>query len=212
MRRQRTLLTHRLYYGVDAQRLRDGSGRVLSRVAGLAPERARVSAHHVLQDFGMDPVQGQALIGEFVAEGLLQLRAERQGDYFPTERLVEMATARVVDPLPRPQARVIVGQAGAAAARINAEATRNPLAIEAVAVFGSYMSLDDELADLELAAVVHARSSSALRFRWRPMATKAEGASEIRHALRALSPFVHAQVVTDLRAVPRPFSLIYQAP
>lgn len=212
MTRQRTLLTHRLYFGVNAQRLREGSGRVLARVVGLAPERARVSAHHVLQDFGMDAAEGQALIGAFVAEGLLQPRAGRQGDYVPTERLVEMATARVVDPLPRPQARLIVGQAGEVVGRINAEATRNPLAIKAVAVFGSYMSLDDELADLELAAVVRARASSALRLRWRPMATKAEGASEIRHALRALSPFVHAQVVTELRAVPRPFALVYQEP
>ncbi len=42
--------------------------------------------------------------------------------------------------------------------------------------------------------------------------TAADGASEIRHALRALSPFVHAQVVTDLRAVPRPFAVVYQEP
>ncbi len=167
MTRQRTLLAHRLYYGVDAQRLREGSGRVLSRVVGLAPDRACVSAHHVLQDYGMDEVQGQALIGAFVAEGLLRPRAGRPGDFVPTERLAEMATARVVDPLPRTRARLIVGKAGEVAARINADSTRNPLAIEAVAVFGSYMSLDDELADLELAVVVRARSSPALRLRWR---------------------------------------------
>ena len=211
MTRQRTLITHRLYFGVEAERLRDGSGRVLSRVAGLAPERARVSAQHVLQDFGMDVAQGQTLIGALVAEGLLRPRAERQGDYFPTERLAELATARVVDPLPRVEARLIVSKAGELAARINAESTRNPLAIEAVAVFGSYMSLDDELADLELAAVFRARAP-AHGFRWRPMATKADGASEIRHALRALSPFVHAQVVTDLHVVPRPFAVVFQEP
>jgi hypothetical protein len=207
--RQRTLLTRHLYFGVDAQRLRDGSGRVLSRVVGLAPERARVSAQHVKQDFGLDTVEAKVLVDEFVAEGLLRPRADRRGDYFLTERFVEVASARVVEPLPRTRAKAIVSRAGETAARINAEARRNPLAIDAVAAFGTYMSLDDELAELDLAVLVRPRDP-VRRFRWRPLATKAEGASEIRHAFRALSSFVHVVVVTDLRVVPRPFAFVWQ--
>ena len=211
MKRQRTLLTDHLYFGVEAQRLRDGSGRVLSRVVGLAPERARVNANHVQHDFGMNTVEGRALVDEFVAEGLLQPRAERQGDYFLTPRFVEVASARVVEPLARTRAKLIVRQAGELAAQINAESHRNPLAIGAVAVCGSYMSLDDQLADLDLAVVVHPRES-VRRMRWRSLATKAEGASEIRHAFRKLSSFVHVQLVADLRLVPRPFAVVFQEP
>jgi hypothetical protein len=211
MKRQRTLITHRLYFGVEARRLRDGSGRVLSRVVGLAPERARVSAHHVKQDFGMNTVEGSALVEEFVAEGLLQPRAERHGDYFLTERFVEVASARVVQPLARTRAKLIVGKAGDLGARINAESRQNPLAIDAIAVFGSYMSLDDELGDLELAVVVRAREP-VRRIRLRAMASKAEGAREIRHAFRELSSFVHVHLVTDLRVVPRPFAVVFQSP
>ena len=39
-----TLVTQRLYFGIDALSLRAATGRVLSRVVGLPPERARVSA------------------------------------------------------------------------------------------------------------------------------------------------------------------------
>lgn len=211
MKRQRTLITDRLYFGVEAQRLRDGSGRVLSRVVGLAPERARVSGHHVQQDFGMDTVEGQALVDGFVAEGLLQPRAEREGDYFLTERFVEVASARVVEPLARSRARLIVARAGELATRINAELRQNPLAIEAIAVFGGYMSLDDQLSDLELAVVVRNREPVG-RIHWRPMASRAEGASEIRRAFRKLSSFVHVQVLSDVKLVPRPFAVVFQKP
>jgi len=209
VKRQRTFITHRRYFGVDAQRLRDGSSRVLSRVVGLPPERARVSAHHVQQDFGLDTANGRALVSQFVAEGLLRPRAERPDDYFLTERLVEVAAARVVEPLPRARAKVIVGRVGEVAARINAESRRNPFLVEAVAVFGSYMSLDEELGELDLAAVTRARPT-ARGIHWRPMASREEGASEIRRALRELSSFVHVQVYTSLRLVPRPFVVAFE--
>ena len=62
MRKQRTLITKTLYFGIDAQRLRDASGRVLSRIVGLTPERARVSAQHVRYDFGMNTIEGATKI------------------------------------------------------------------------------------------------------------------------------------------------------
>jgi hypothetical protein len=211
MRKQRTLITKRLYFGIEAQRLRDASGRVLSRVVGLTPERARVSAAHLRHDFGMDTVEGQALVEEFVAEGLLRPRSDRQGDYFLTDRFVEVASARVVEPLPRARAKLLVARGTDLAAELNAEGSNNPLEITAVATYGSYMSLDDELADLDFAVIVRLRQNTR-RLRFRRMATKAEGAEQIRKAFRALSSFVNVQLLTELRLVPRPFAVVYQLP
>src|SRR5439155_26285023 len=116
----RTLVTQRLYFGMDALSLRAATGRVLSRVVGLPPERARVSARSLRQDFGVDTVQGNALLVEqLVAEGLLEPPAALQVDYGLTERFVEYASARVVEPLPRERARQLLANACELAARVN---------------------------------------------------------------------------------------------
>jgi hypothetical protein len=203
----RTLITRQLYFGMDAERLRDASGRVLARVVGLPPERARVKAEHVRQDFHLDTVEGQALLDEFVAHGLLQPRAEREGDYFLTERFVEIAAARIVEPLSRARAKYLIDQATALAVRINGEWTRNPLEIDSVAAFGSYMSLAEQLAELDVGVVVRPR---ARRARWKRMATTDEGASEIGAAFRELSSFVRMQILKDMRLLPRPFAVVFQ--
>jgi len=209
MKRPRTLITHRVYFGLEAQRLRDGSGRVMARVVGLAPERAHVSLNHLAQDFGLDAREGRAIVDELMAEGLLRRRTGRRDAFFPTERFAELAGARVVDPLARSRARLLVHAAGELAAAINATSRANPLAIEAVAVFGQYMSLDDELGELELALVVRPRERGR-RFRWRRPASRSEGANEIRRAFGALSSFVQVHLVTDLASVPRPFAVVFQ--
>jgi hypothetical protein len=207
----RTLITQHLYFGMDAERLREASGRVLSRVVGLPPERARVRVEHLQQDFRVDTAEGKALVDEFVAEGLLQPRAERQGDYYLTERFVEIAAARIVEPLPRARAKHLVEQASALAGRINAEWSRNPLEIDSVVAFGAYMSLDDILAELDLAVIVRARDPGR-RSRWKRMSTKPEGASDIKAAFRALSSFVQVQLMKDMRMLPRPFAVVFQDP
>jgi hypothetical protein len=207
----RTLITRHLYFGMEAERLRDASGRVLSRVVGLPPERARVRTEHLKQDFHVDTVEGKALVDEFVAEGLLQPRAERKGDYYLTERFVEIAAARIVEPLPRARAKYLVDQASELAGRINAEGNRNPLEIDSVVAFGSYMSLDETLAELDLAVIVRSRGPGR-RTRWKRMATKPEGAGEIKAAFRELSSFVHVQIMKDMRLLPRPFAVVFQDP
>lgn len=205
----RTLVTHRRYFGIEPLKLRAAAARVLTRVAGLPPERARVNARHLRQDFGVNTVEGQALVDEFVAGGLLRPGSATRGDYRLTRRFTEFASARVVDPLPRARARLLVAQACDFAARINAEWSRNPLEIEVIAPFGSYMSREHELAELSLGIVVRARPASR-RARWR-MATKAEGAKQIRAAFRELSSFVRVRVVNDAQLLPRPFAVAFQA-
>src|SRR5271169_3501623 len=106
--RARTLVTQRLYFGLDALALRAATARVLARVVGLPPARARVSLRNLCQDFGVDAVRGQALVDELVRERLLDPPDELQADYGLTARFVELAAARVVEPLPRERARQLL--------------------------------------------------------------------------------------------------------
>lgn len=206
----RTLVTDRLYFGMDALSLRAATARVFARVVGLPPERARVSAKSLRQDFGVGEAEpGQALIDEFVAEGLLDPPSELQPDYGLTERFVEYAFARVVEPLPRERAKQLLGKACELAARINAEWARNPLEVELVAPFGSYMTRDRNLADLSLGVVVRPRPPSR-RSRWGHVLTKTDGAHDIRAALRDLSSFIHVRMVKSREFLPRPFAVAFE--
>jgi DNA-binding IclR family transcriptional regulator len=156
--KERTLVTQRLYFGMSALSLRAATTRVMTRIAGIPPEFARVSARNLRQDFGMNTVAGDVLVEGFVARGLLEPRTEQRGDYRLTKRFLEFATARVVDPLPRSRAKELLSQACELATRINAECTRNPLEIEVVAPFGKYLNHDAHLSALELGVVVQPRA------------------------------------------------------
>ena len=102
-----------------------------------------------------------------VADGLFQHPDERQGDFALTERFLEFATARVVEPLPRERARQLLGKVCLLATQINAEWKSNPLEIVALAPFGSYLSPEKLLAELpaghrRAAAVAVAVAQSSL--------------------------------------------------
>jgi hypothetical protein len=206
---ERTLITQRLYFGMDALYIRAAAARVLARVAGLSPERARVHTRHLRQDFGVNTVQCNSLVNEFVQDGLLVPREELPDEFRLTRRFREFATARVVEPLTRERAKQLLAQTCQLAAKINAEWSRNPLEIEAIATFGCYMSRHSKLAELPIALVVRPRAPSR-RARWGRMSTKAEGASEIRGAMKELSSFVRARMVNDTLLVPRPFAIAFQ--
>lgn len=207
--RERTLVTQRLYFGMSALYLRAATTRVLARVAGLPPESARVSARNLRQDFGMSTVAGEVLVEGFIAKGLLEPRTEQRDNYRLTERFLEFATARVVDPLPRSRAKELLAQACELATRINAECTRNPLEIEAVAAFGKYISHDAQLSSLELGVVVQPRAP-VRRARWGQFMTKSDGARDMRAAFRELSSFIRVQMVNDKKSLPRPFTVVFQ--
>ena len=207
--KSRTLLAHHLYFGVDAMRLRAAAGRVLTRVVGLPPSRARVRAEHVKQDFAVNTLEGEALLHELVDGGLLRPHAESPGEFEITDRLREFAAARVVEPLTRERARALVARACGIARQVNAEWTRNPLEIEALAVSGAYMSRDRDLAELTLGVVVRTRDASR-RSRWGRMANKQAGAQAMREEFQSLSSFVIVHFVTELAALPRPFSVVFR--
>lgn len=203
----RTLVSDRLYYGLEPVQLRTGSARTLTRVVGLAPERARISAANLRHDFALDTQQVGGLLDELVADGLLQPPADGQPGYGITPDFVELAGARIVKPLPRARAKQLVEEARGVAERINAEDTHNPLSIVTLVVFGDYMTRRSRLAELSFGVVVDLRPMS-WRTRFGRMRRKAEGADAIRTALRGLSSFVRVRVVTELSALPRPFSVV----
>ena len=204
-----TLVTHRKYFGMNPLYLRAATDRVLARIAGLPPERVQVNARCLRQDFGTDTAMGQKLVEGFVTEGLLEPRPEAPEDCRLTERFYEFACARVVEPLPRARAKLLLCRASELAIRVNSEWSRNPLEIEALAPFGRYMSRDHHLGELPLGIIVRARTHSR-RARWGRLASKSEGAAEIRAAFKELSSFIRVRMVGELQMLPRPFSVVFQ--
>jgi hypothetical protein len=204
----RTLVTRRRYFGVEALALREAAARVMGRVAGLPAERSRVHRRHLRQDFNVDTVEGAALVNRLVAGGLLQPFPDLQDDFQVTPRLAEFAAARVVEPLARAKARRLVDQAGRVAEKINADHSRNPLAVVAIAPLGSYLSHEDHLAELRLGVVLGPRPVGR-RSRWRAPVADAEGRTEIRRAFEAMSSFVVVTLTDDRSALPRPFAITW---
>jgi hypothetical protein len=204
----RTLVTKRQYYGMEAVALRAAMARVLSRVAGLPAEAARVSRRNLYQDFGLDAAAAQDTLEQMIADGLFQHPDERQGDFALTERFLEFATARVVEPLPRERARQLLGKVCVLASQINAEWKSNPLEIAALAPFGSYISPDKLLAELPLGIVVRPRSRSR-KARWTRTISRRDGARQIRAAIRELSTFFHIRMVSDPKLLPQPFAVVF---
>ncbi|HEX4523966.1 MAG TPA: hypothetical protein VH704_10635 [Casimicrobiaceae bacterium] len=206
----RSLISNQLYFGLEPLSLRRGTERTLSRVFGLPPDRVRVTRETLREDFRLDMNETDALIRSLVAGGLLQADPENAGNYRLTERFHEFAQARVVAPLERREAKDLVDKACRLAAQINAERTWNPVMIDMLGVSGSYMSRSETIAELTLWPVVKTRAQIRPRRFGAPM-TKAEGSSEIRAALRALSPFILVHLVTDTASVERPFSVPFRA-
>lgn len=206
--KQRTLIADRLYYGLEATHIRAASARALTRVVGLPPERARVSAAHLCQDFAVDEQRGAALVETLVARGMLEPPATGQSGYGFTPEFFELAQARVVEPLPRARAKAIVDEAKALSERFNEDAVHNPLWICALAVFGDYMTRHSRLAELSFGVVVDLRPPS-WRTRLGRMQRKSEGVESLRAAFRDLSSFARVRIVTELAALPRPFMVIH---
>ncbi len=205
----RTLVSDRRYFGLDALALRAAAARVAARIAGLPPERARGRGAFLRQDFGVDTVEGRVLLDDLCAVGVLQKPDGPTSDFLVTPRVLEYANARIVEPLPRAKAKVLVVRACELAERVNREWARNPLEIAAVAPHGAYMSRDARLDELPIALVVRARPSTR-RSRFQQL-SKADGAQGLRDAFGELSSFVRVRLVTALEAVPRPFSVAWQA-
>ena len=208
--KQRTLLTNRRYFGLDPVHLRAATGRALARVVGLPPERARVSATNLRHDFSLDTTQGEALVKEFVAGGLLDPPTLDRTGYGLTPQFMELAAARVVEPLPRARAKQLLIEACGVAERINDEDVHNPLMVIAFAVHGDYMTPSHHLSALSIGVVVDLRAPTR-RMRFGRSMRKPDGAASIKEGFKSLSSFMRVRLVTDVRTLPRPFSVVFES-
>jgi DNA-binding IclR family transcriptional regulator len=203
------LVTKRLYFGVDAMRLREATGRVLSRMVGQPPERATIGIDTLAQDFRLSAPASRSLADQMVLSGLLERRAPNGFEYVVTEKFREYAQARIVEPLPRDRAQLLLTHIVELAAHFNRTAVRNKYEIEIIAVFGDYMSRDAELASLRL-GVTGRRRAPGKRHAAGRATEPTSGHEQIRALFEDLSSFVQVRFFQQLQEIPRPFSVCFK--
>jgi hypothetical protein len=205
-----TLVTRRLYFGVDARRLRDATERVLLRVQGLPPERARVTLDALTQDFGWNPETSRSVVEQMIQGGLLHRLSPHAAEFGITDKFRRCATARIVDPLPRARAALLLTHIADLARRFNETEQRNKYEVDTVAVFGAYMTNEDELTELALGVTGRRRPPPA-RALFGRATVPTEGTDHIRALLEAPSAFVDVSFVQKLADLPKPFCVVFKA-
>jgi len=204
-----TLVTKRLYFGLDALRLREATERVLSRLHGIPPDRAKVRLDALVDDFRVSAAASRAIVDEMVRKGLLQPLAADGSEYGITDKFRQYALARIVGPLPRTRAKMMLDHIADLALNFNRTAANNKYEIDAIAVYGGYMSLDLDLAELSLGVTGRRRLPGK-----RPASGRAtkpvEGHERIRELFEAQSSFVEVSFFRQLQDVPRPFTVVFR--
>lgn len=204
-----TLIADRLYYGMEPLRLRDATDRVLARVAGVPPHRATVALGEFAQDFNLGSTPSRAVVDAMVREGLLERLTPSGMDYAITDRFRGLANARVIQPLARKDAQMLVTHLADVAAGFNRTSSANRYEIAALAVHGSYMSLDESLPDVAIGITGRRRPPPA-----RPASGRAtlptEGTAEIRELFERQSSYLAVGFYRELAEVPRPFSVVFR--
>ena len=204
-----TLVANRLYYGLDALRLRDSTDRVLSRVVGIPPDRATVALQALAQDFHLGTAASRAVVDEMVQTGLLERLSPSGMEYAITDRFRALAKARVIQPLPRRDAQLLLSHLAEIAGRFNRTAVANKYEIAALAVFGSYMSLDEDLPDVSIGVTGRRRPPVPV-----PASERAtrptEGTDAIRTLFEQQSTYLRVSFFQRLQEVPRPFSVVFR--
>lgn len=204
-----TLVNRKLYFGVEASRLRDAAVRVLTRLHGLPPDRAIVKVDALLDDFRIGVAASQAMIEGMVRHGALLPLAER-GEYAVTDKFREIAQAEIVEPLTRARAKMILDHVAELAWHFNRAAQDNKYEIDALAAFGAYMKLEPDVSELSIAVTGRHRAPPA-----RPAIGRGtqltKGHEEIRRMIEGQSRFVRARFFRSLDEVPRPFAVVFKS-
>jgi hypothetical protein len=203
------LVTRHLYFGVDAMRLQVAAGRILMRVQGQPPERATVGLDTLAQDFRLSTRESLTMVDEMLQYGLLERKNPAAAEYVITDKFRLYAQARIVDPLLRSRAQLLLGHMGELAQHFNRTASRNKYEIEALAVYGSYMSREPELPELSIGVAGRRRAHVAAPVAGRATAV-ITGHEQIRKMLEELSSFVQVKFFRHLEDVPRPFSVFFR--
>ena len=205
-----TLVARHLYFGLDPLRLRDAANRVLSRVPEDTSVNTSVAIDALVEDFRLTPSASRAIVDEMVQSGVLTKLAPSGSSYGITTRFREIARACIIEPLERSQAQLLLGHCAELAAQFNRTAIRNKYEIEAVAVFGSYMTRNKGIAELELGITGRHRTPGQKNVFGRAT-TPTEGTERIRTLFEKQSGFVEVHFFKRLADVPRPFSVIFKA-
>lgn len=205
-----TLVARHLYFGLDPLRLRDAANRLLARLPDSRPRASPVPMDALVEEFALDPVKGNAIVAEMVQSGVLT-KLSPTGAYFGiTTRFREIARARIIEPLERPQAQMLLTTCAEVAEKFNRTAARNKYEIESIAVFGSYMSRHPGLASVELAITGRKRAPGQRNLIGRATA-QTEGTEQIRVLFERLSGFVEVHFFKRNADIPRPFSVIFRS-
>ena len=104
---------------------------------------------------------------------------------------------------------MLLDHIGDLARHFNRTATQNKYEIEAVVVFGSYMSLEPELPELAV-GVIGRRRMPPPRHLDRRAAKPPEGHERIRELFEAQNRHVQVSFFRQLQDIPRPFSAIFK--
>jgi hypothetical protein len=205
-----TLVTRRLYFGVDARRLRDSAERVLLRVQGLPPERARVNINALEHDFGWNPGLTRSMVEQMIQGGLLQRLSPHAAEFGITDKFRRCAQARIVDPLPRSRAQLLLTHIADVARKFNESEQRNKYEVDTIAVFGQYLGNETELTELAL-GVTGRRRPPPERALFGRATMPTEGTDQIRALLLAPSGFITVSFIQRLADLPKPFSIVFKA-
>ncbi len=211
--RPATLFSHRRYFGLDPVQLRNGARRLLARAAGQQPvEALTIGRSTLMREFGINPIAVRAFASELVQHGLLELHSAESGDrlYRATGQLEQIASAEIMEPLPRRRAELIVDSAHDVALSFNRTAVNNRYEIAELAVHGDFMSREPQVARLEFAVTGRHRPPAPGGLLRRPPA-QTQGHQAIRMLFENLSPYVHVDFFKRLLDAPRPFSVIFKA-
>ena len=127
-----TLFAERLYFGLPALRLRDATGRVLMRVTGIPPHRATGNLDAIAEDFQLGTHATRDLIEQMIQSGLLERLSPKGMEFGITDKFRGYAQARIVDPLPRDRAQMLVSHI--------AEMAATTFAMDSVAKLASQMA------------------------------------------------------------------------
>lgn len=205
-----TLVTRKLYFGVDAMQMRDSTARVLSRFEEPPREQPVINLAALLEDFRVSAAASRPMVEEMVRHGLLQRLPDRSAEYGVTDKFRLYADARIIEPLPRSRAKMLLNHVADLAWHFNRTAVENKYEIDALAVFGPFMSLEPELAELTVACTGRRRTPAERPAAGR--ATKSEqGHEQIRELIEGQSSYLQAKFFQRLDDVPRPFSVIFKS-
>jgi hypothetical protein len=165
----------------------------------------------LIEDFHLTPSASKAIIEEMVQSGVLtKLPPSGGAAYGITPRFREIARARIIEPLERSQAQLLLAHCAQVAERFNRSALRNKYEIEALAVYGHYMTRNKAIAELELGITGRHRRPGQKNFIGRAT-TPSEGTEEIRALFEKQSGFIDVHFFKKIVEFPRPFSVIFKS-